>query len=130
MGVSVVREHRSLNQTEVMQDQLPTSRGAASGNVLLVLGDILLLSCAELSILEATHESLIPLEEEEEEEEEGAEEATAMELEQRSNLLDQVVNLARDLGRSHRLRGKCKWSMYPHCTLTVPSLCLCRRCCC
>lgn len=54
-----------------------------------------------LSSLEATHESLIPLEEEEEE----AEGATAMELEQRTNLLDQVVNLARDLGRSHRLRG-------------------------
>ena len=55
-----------------------------------------------LSSLEATHESLIPLEEEEEDEAEGA---AAMELEQRTNLLDQVVNLARDLGRSHRLRG-------------------------
>ncbi len=28
-----------------------------------------------------------------------------MDMDQRSNLLDQVVNLARDLGRSHRLRG-------------------------
>lgn len=54
--------------------------------------------------MEATHESLIPLEEEEEEEEQAT--ASAMELEQRANLLDQVVNLARDLGRSHRLRGK------------------------
>lgn len=55
-----------------------------------------------LSCLEATHESLIPLEEEEEEE--GGE-ASDMDLDQRSNLLDQVVNLARDLGRSHRLSG-------------------------
>lgn len=47
--------------------------------------------------LEATHESLIPLEEEGEEEE-----ATSME----TDLLDQVVNLARDLGRSHGLRGR------------------------
>ena len=62
---------------------------------------------AELASLEATHESLIPLEEEEEEEGEGEglEEVSAMDMEQRSNLLDQVVNLARDLGRSHRLRG-------------------------
>ena len=29
-----------------------------------------------------------------------------MDMEQRSELLDQVVNLARDLGRSHRLRGR------------------------
>lgn len=57
---------------------------------------------AVLSCLEATHESLIPLEEEEEEE--GGE-ASDMDLDQRSNLLDQVVNLARDLGRSHRLSG-------------------------
>lgn len=49
---------------------------------------------------------MIPLEEEEEEEEEQHATASAMELEQRANLLDQVVNLARDLGRSHRLRGK------------------------
>lgn len=52
------------------------------------------------SILEAAHESLIPLEEEEEEEE-GEEEVRT-----RSNLIDQVVNLARDLGRSHCIRGK------------------------
>ena len=60
-------------------------------------------SDAELASLEATHESLIPLEEEEEE----LEDVSAMDMEQRSNLLDQVVNLARDLGRSHRRRGVC-----------------------
>lgn len=67
---------------------------------------------AVLSSLEATHESLIPLEEEEEEEVTGA---AAMELEQRTNLLDQVVNLARDLGRSHRLGGELlvQWSLSP-----------------
>ncbi len=47
--------------------------------------------CVEPSLLEATHESLIPLEEEEEEEGD------------RVNLVDQVISLARDLSRSHRL---------------------------
>ena len=52
---------------------------------------------SEPSLLEATHESLIPLEEEEEEEveEEGADDHV--------HLVDHVMNLARDLTRSHRL---------------------------
>ena len=75
---------------------------ALRGSVGFLLKHTMHIWCLYLMVmcidLEATHESLIPLEEEGEEEDE---EATAMETE----LLDQVVNLARDLGRSHGLRG-------------------------
>ena len=91
---SSASEHATVTQ------ETPT---VADGQCIVIVRgyNVICTRCLVLSSLEATHESLIPLEEEEEE----AEGAAAMDLEERTNLLDQVVTLARDLGRSHRLRG-------------------------
>ena len=58
-------------------------------------------SCSvDTDVLDATHESLVPLEEEEEEEEDHS-----MELD-RDHLMDTVASLAHGIGRAHRQRGE------------------------
>lgn len=63
----------------------------------------LLLVLLDTDILNATHESLVPLEEEEQEEEE--EEDHSMELD-RDHLMDTVASLAHGIGRAHRQRSE------------------------
>lgn len=57
--------------------------------------------CLDIDILDATHESLVPLEEEQEE----LEEDHSMEME-RDQLMDTVASLAHGIGRAHRQRGE------------------------